>query len=191
METTLRTLQDKNVFCHASSSSVAAACAIPKKSVCLILKSSGLRTYRLLLHQAMIPADFQQRVNFAQWILSNGALLDDVLWSDEVYFSMDGMVNRHNCIIWAAENPRKVVTTSLHPAKLCVWMAFSANYKLKAFFFENTVDQDNYTNMLQHHMFPQVRRKRIMKSVIFHQDGAPPQFSIKARNFFNSQLPPK
>ena len=145
------------MYGHASSSSFAASCAIPKKSVCRILKSSGLRTNRLSLHQAMI--------------LSNGALLDDVLWSDEAYFSMNGMVNRHNCIIWAAENPRKVVTTSLHPAKLSVWMAFSANYKLKAFFFENTVDQDNYTNMLQHHMFPQVRRKRKM---------------IKARNFVNS-----
>ena len=64
---------------RAISSSVAAACPIPNKSICRILKLSGLRTYRLSLHQAMIPADFQQRVNFAQWILSNGALLHNVL----------------------------------------------------------------------------------------------------------------
>ena len=94
------------MYGHASSSSsVAAACAIPKKSIYRILKSSGLRTYRLSLHQSMIPADFQQCFNFAQCILSNGALLDDVLWSDKAFFLIDGIVNRHNFIIWATENP--------------------------------------------------------------------------------------
>ena len=102
---TLQTLQERNVYGHASSSSIAAATAIPKKSVCRILKSCGMRTYHISLHQTITDADTQHRFQFAQWILANDNLLDDVLWSDEAYFSMDGMVNRHNCIIWANKNP--------------------------------------------------------------------------------------
>ncbi|GBN54343.1 hypothetical protein AVEN_211422-1 [Araneus ventricosus] len=32
----------------------------------------------------------------------------NILWSDEVHFCLNGHVNIHNCLIWAAENPQAI-----------------------------------------------------------------------------------
>jgi len=186
---TMNDFQERNVLGHASSTAVSKACDIPKASVCRILKSSGLKPYKISLLQSITELDKAKRLEFAQWILRNQHLLPDILWTDEAYFSVDGLVNRHNCVIWANENPHKMLMKSLHPEKVCVWMAFGANYKLAPFFFDGTVDQNNYTSLLRDHMFPQLRRKRKINNVIFQHDGAPPHFSIQARDFLGTQLP--
>ena len=95
--------------------------------------------------------------------------------------SMDGVVNRHNCVICAYENPHKVITKALHSPKDCVWMGFSAKHKLSPFFFDNTVDQHNYTAMLENYLLPQLKQKRICSSTIFQHDETPPHFSVLAR----------
>ena len=145
--------------------------------------------YKISLLQSITEADKQARIQFCNWVLNNRELIPHVLWSDESYFTLDGLVNRHNCIIWSFANPRLNLQKSLHPQKLCVWMAFSSNYKVVPFFFENTVDQHNYTAMLRDSLFPELRRRRKMRNVIFQHDGAPPHFSIQCRNFLQTQLP--
>lgn len=185
----LHSLQDNNPYGHASSSAISHSIDIPKASVLRVLKACELRTFKISLHQTITLQDKPKRINFAEWVLDNSHLLDNVLWSDEAYFSLDGVVNRHNCIIWAHENPHRIITERLHSEKICVWMAFTSSYKLKPFIFEQTVNQDNYTDMLRNHAFPQIRQKRKMSSVIFQQDGAPPHYSIQARQFLTSQLP--
>ena len=109
--------------------------------------------------------------------------------SDEAYFTVDGAVNRHNCVIWAYENHHVVLTKSLISPKVCVWMAFSAKNKLQPFFFDTTIDQFNYCDLMQNHMMPQLRAKRIKSTTIFQHDGDPPHFSLRAREFLSKQFP--
>ena len=99
--------------------------------------------YKMSLLQELKPDDTVARVQFTTWILQNQHILDRIIWSDKAYFSLDGTVNCHNCIIWAYENPHKVITKSLHSPKVCVWMGFSANKKLEPYFFDDMVDQNN------------------------------------------------
>ena len=115
-------------------------------------------------------------------------MLKDVLWSDEAYFTLDGLVNRHNCVILSFENPKAALSKSLHLQKLCVWNAFSAEHRLQPFFFESTIYQENYTALLRDHLIPQFKRKRKMKTVVFQHDGAPPHPSLMARDFLASKF---
>ena len=59
-------------------------------------------------------------------------------------------------------------------------MAFSAKKKLQPFFFDTTVNQVNYTDMLKNHLLPQLRSKRIMSTTTFQH------FSQRAREFVSN-----
>ena len=186
---TMGKLQAENVLGHASSHSVSKICKIPQRSVCRVLHTCGMNPYKISLLQSITEEDKTKRLEFSKWVLANPELIHDIVWTDEAYFSLDGLVNRHNCVIWSFQNPHRYMQKSLHPLKVCVWMGFSARYKLTPVFFDGTVDRENYTNLLKNSVFPELRRKRKMRSVIFQHDGAPPHFSVLARDFISNQLP--
>lgn len=185
---TMEALQASNPLRHASARAIARETGINKGSVLKILHNEGLNPYHIQLCQAITEDDKMKRLDFANWILQNQELLKDVLWSDEAYFSLDGVVNRHNCVIWSYENPRAVMSRSLHPEKICVWMGFSSEYHLQPYFFDSSIDQTQYSDMLRDHLIPQLEEKQKMTSVIFQHDGAPPHYALTVRNFLKSKF---
>ena len=186
----LQTLQSESPYGVASSSQVSARTGIPAASVRRILrKSIGLYPYKLTITQAITEDDKVKRLAFAEYLLAHEEIIENILWSDEAYFSLDGTVNTHNCVIWAFEKPTQTLQRHLHSPKICVWMALTANYKLKPFFFPNTVNSENYLALLRDHAIPQLRRKRKMRNVIFQQDGAPPHYAVTVRNFLKENFP--
>lgn len=189
IEKSITNLKAANPLGHTSSRQVARETAIPQRSVVRVLHQIGMHPFRISRTQAISEEDKLKRLDFAKWILENEEILPNILWSDEAYFSLDGLVNRHNCVIWAYENPRCNLPKNLHSPKLCVWMAISSNFKLQPHFFESTVDQENYTSMLRDHLIPELQKRRKMKSVVFQHDGAPPHFSKKARDFLSTKFP--
>ena len=54
--------------------------------------------------------------------------------------------------------------------------------------FDTTIDQFNYCDLLQNHLMPQLRAKRIKLTTIFQHDGAPPHFSLRIREFLSKQF---
>lgn len=185
----LRQLQQQNPHGHASCSSVSRSSGVPTTSVWRILRGNGMYPYKISLTQALNEDDYPKRLAFAHWVKDNIASLNHVIWSDEAYFSLDGVVNRHNCTIWAYENPHQQQQKSLHSKKLCVWLGFSATCKLQPYFFDSTVDQDNYGTMLEQHLFPQLRQRRKLNSSIFQHDGAPPHYAISVRQKLAAVFP--
>ena len=93
------------------------------------MREMGLPPYKIKLLQELQPCDYSQRLAFGKWLKDNITELGNIIrvWSDEMNFSLDGLVNRHNCVIWAFENPRAIQT------KLCVWIGFSSRLKLELF----------------------------------------------------------
>lgn len=140
---TMEKLQTENVLGHASSYSVSKICNIPQRSVCRVLHACGMNPYKISLLQSITAEDKTKRLDFCKWVLDNPELMHDIVWSDEAYFSLDRLVNRHNCVIWSFENPHRYMQKSLHPLKVCVWMGFSAGYKLTPVFFDETVNQES------------------------------------------------
>ena len=125
--------------------------------------------------------DAEQRLAFSQWLSDNHDKLANILWTDEAYLHLNGDISRYHCRIWSCEKPTNYLTKSLHPQKVCVWFGFSAKFSLTPFFFGSTVNQDNYLDMLQSHVRPQLAQKRKLASTIFMQDGAPPHFATEVR----------
>lgn len=181
-------LQASNPLRHASARGIARTTGINKSSVLKILHSNGLSPYHIQVCQAITETDKIKRLEFANWVLENQETLKHVLWSDEAYFSLDGLVNRHNCVIWSYENPKAVIPRKLHPEKICVWMGFSSDYKLEPYFFQSTVDQQQYSDMIRDHLIPYLQANQKMDSVIFQHDGAPPHFSRTVRSLLASNF---
>lgn len=80
---------------------------------------------------------------------------NNILFSDEAHFHLNGHVNKQNCRYWAAENPRAKHQKPLHSPKVTVWAAISAHGIIGPYFFENqqgqsvTVNSDRYIAMLR------------------------------------------
>ena len=149
----------------------------------------GLYPYKLQTNQMMSEGDKRKRVEFGNLILSDSVNLENILWTDESYFTLTGHVFRHSSIIWGTERPRTAFSIDMHCPKVCVWFGFSAHCKLTPFFFPGTVTGENYAEMLQTHVFPQLRTKNELNSVVFQQDGAPPHYARVVRALISSVFP--
>ncbi|CAH2013085.1 unnamed protein product, partial [Acanthoscelides obtectus] len=84
-------------------------------------------------------------------------------FSDECSFLLNGVVNRHNCRYWSDSNPR--IYHEVHTQqsqKLNVWAAI----------IENQND-----------------RRYIANRLIFQQDGAPPHYALRVRQYLDQTFP--
>ena len=59
-----------------------------------------LHPYHVVLHQALLERDFDNRLDFCYWMLNmvreEPRFISKILWTDEASFSSDGGVNLHN-----------------------------------------------------------------------------------------------
>jgi hypothetical protein len=180
------TISRKNFWRSSSVRKIARKTGIPKSSVHNILKKSlRLKPYAIRITQKLEVADFQQRMIFAEWFLTNMSdRLNNVLWTDEAYFHLDGVVYTRNCYIWAESNPFAIAEKPLHPEKICVWTGFSGRIMIPPFFIETgTIDGDKYLSILQNHVVPYLKRHHLCFSTVFKQDGAPPHIKNTVKDF--------
>ena len=145
--------------------------------------------YRTRVHQEITDGDKVHRLEFANWLLTNEDLIQRILWSDEANFTLDGSINRHNCVIWSPSPVNVLVSKGLHPEKVTVWCGISSTFVLQPYFFDSTVTGNNYLGMLEQHMLPQLDEKGIKNSTIFQQDGAPPHFHGDVTQFLKAHFP--
>ena len=110
-------------------------------------------------------------------------LLNEILWTDEANFHLNGEVNRHNCRYWSAENPRFVSTVPLHSPKVVVWCGVWSGGLFGPFFFEGNVTGVSYLSMLTDWLLPQLRNLEEFEEqkLVFMQDGAPPLWARHPR----------
>ncbi len=169
----------------ASAHMTSRSLGIPWSTVRKVLKVYLHRyPYRISRLQALQDSDLPKRLNYAHWMLNKvettPGWLHNVLWSDEAHFSLDGLVNTHNCRIWLAENPKAVQGIPLHSPKVTVWCGFTSTFILGPYFFEDeqlrttTVTGCRYEDMLRTQIIPNLRQHDFLEQVIFMHDGAPP-----------------
>lgn len=144
--------------------------------------------YKCRMIHALQSGDFEKRIEFSKWLLHYKEIIENVLWSDESYFSLDGVINRQNCRWWCETNPNVFVEHHIYSPKICVWFGFSAKFGVTPYFFDSTVTAEKYLIMLESHVIPELKRMRKLSSTYFMQDGAPPHFATKVRNFLLNQF---
>ncbi len=127
----------------------------------ILAANISLFLYKIQVHQAISQVAVGKHFNFA---MEFGAYLDahlsvlPLIWfSDETHFWLEGYVNKQNCHIWASSNPSVFLTKNLHPKKITVCAALSAQRLIGPIFVEKNVVSPVYRKILKKEAFPQFR----------------------------------
>jgi hypothetical protein len=148
-----KTLQISEMIQESPTTSIrklASATEISRSSVQRILrKQLRLKAYKIQMLQELKEQDFPKRVQFCETLL-NHLNMNNLIMSDEATFHLTGDVNKHNCRIWASENPHTFYEQQRDSPKVTVWCAVSKNKIYGPFFFgEPIVKSLHYVDMLQ------------------------------------------
>jgi len=165
---------------------------ISSTSLRRILKDLKMRHYIPRLVQSLNEDDYDRRLQFCEEMLmfmrNNPQLIDRIIWSDEATFHVDGVINRHNSVYYAKENPHQIVTKGVASPGLCIWAAIHSQGVIGPYFFDGTCNAERYVEMLSIFFLPALQALVDSDSYIFQQDGAPPHFANITRAWLNGNL---
>jgi hypothetical protein len=110
--------------------------------------------------QHLKQSDIESRLTFAQWIREHDNIVNDIWFSDEAHFYLNGIVNKRNSRYWGSEIPNLYLEKPVHGEKITVWAAMSSKGIIGPFFFENetsktqTVNSTRYLELLKKKFLP-------------------------------------
>lgn len=169
------------------------ATSIPTASVHRILtKVLELRDYKFQIVPVLSEENKENRCRFAQQMLEEISddpyFLNNILFTDEACFHLNGVISNHYCRIWSSENPHATVERGLNASKVTVWVGFSRTLRLTPYFFDGNVNGEKYRNMISEKVIPDLKSQRAFSKTIFQQDGASSHtahetISLLKRNF--------
>ena len=126
--------------------------------------------------------DADRRLQRCEFFISrfkdNPELFNEIMWSDEASFKLNGMINPHKCVIYATENPHLTYDKQLNQPGITVWAALSSDGLLGSYFFDETVIGNKYFEMLNERL----RDRPDFNNLLFMQDGAPTHYAKKIRD---------
>ncbi|KAK9888535.1 hypothetical protein WA026_000781 [Henosepilachna vigintioctopunctata] len=138
-----------------------------------------LKAYKIQIVQALHDNDYELRLNFVNVMLERFNNFNNIFFSDEAHFHLDGYVNRQNCRFWGETNPHTLHQRPLHSPKVTVWVAMSANCIIGPYFYEDnrghavTVTSARYVDMIRNFFGPQLQQcGHYNRLTWFQQDGA-------------------
>lgn len=173
-----------------------------ERSVRRILKVNKFHPYKVQLHQELNEDDPDRRMQFCQVMMDaingNNMLMNSIVFSDESTFCLNGFVNKHNCRYWSDHNPHWMEEGhTQYPQKLNVWAGIVRGRIIGPFFMRGTLNGDRYLQLLQEQIVPELVRLypnhrnhlQLSDEIWFQQDGAPPHFDARVRQYLNTIFP--
>jgi uncharacterized protein YpiB (UPF0302 family) len=134
------------------------------------MKDLNLKPYKPRFLQALNENDHDRRLEFCEWILDpiqdDPTLLYQILWTGEAEFQTNGRVNRHNCVYWSDTNPHFIIQQELNVPRVIVWGEIWPNDIVGPFFFEGIVTSENYLQMLEDNIIPQLQEHSALSTLI-------------------------
>ena len=117
-----------------------------------VRKILKLHPYKVQVFYELISTDFPKRINYCQWLLNaindNPSILDNMFFSDEAWFQLNGYVNSQNYRFWSSSNPHQYIEAPLHSAKTGVWCAMSRKKIIGPIFFSGRLNFEAYINII-------------------------------------------
>lgn len=172
---------------------------IGKSSVSNIFKKVKYHPYKVRLIHELAEDDFDRRTEFCEYMMNqNNNFIDNVLFSDEATFYLNGHVNRQNTRYWSDENPHWMQEYhTQRPQKTNVWAGIVRNTIIGPYFFDENLTGALYLDFLQNTLIPDLIQlfpdiqipTNVDRRIWFQQDGAPPHYAVAVRNFLNTTFP--
>ncbi|XP_066157702.1 uncharacterized protein [Euwallacea fornicatus] len=183
-----------------STRQLATSTGISATSICRILKSHKFHPYKIKLVQELNEDDFDRRLHFCELIsqraTENHNFIFNICFSDEASFSLNGIVNRHNCRYWSDINPHIFHEAhTQHPQKLNVWAGIFGDHIIGPYFIPGNLTDETYLQLLEDFAYPQLvdlveNNPDYSENLLtFQQDGAPPHYALAVRQFLNENFP--
>lgn len=155
----------------------------------ILRRDLKLTPYKYQEVHKLEPPDYEKRVTFAEWINSLPETdIEFMNFSDEAYFYLTESVNKQNNRMWLKERPVDWIEKPLQDAKVLVWCAISAKKIYGPYFFETTVNQHTYLDMLETFFWPKHLRTADYKKYYFQQDGATAHTATMVQNWLKSKI---
>lgn len=152
------------------------------------VEEEGFRSFRPTTVQELSDDDFDRRKKFCGTMLvkfdQNPGLVDKIIWSDESQFTLNGVINRHNCCYWAYSNPDIQIPVSNSKGGVMVWCGLTSAGLIGPYFFDGSVNAETYLQMLKDYVWPQVKGKRLY----FQQDGASAHYATVVRQWLDQKF---
>ena len=124
---------------------------INSSSLRRIIKDLKLHHFKPKLVQSLNEDIYDRRVQFCDEMLVffhiDPQLIEHIIWSD-------GIINRHNSVYYAEENPPHTVTKGVASSGLFVWAAIHGSGVIGPYFFDGTCNADYYIEMLSTFFLP-------------------------------------
>lgn len=171
---------------------------IGKSSVANIFKKVKYHPYKVRLIHELSEDEFDRRTEFCEYMMNQNNFTDNVLFSDEATFYLNGHVNRQNTRYWSDENPHWIQEChTQRPQKINVWAGIVRNTIIGPYFFDENLTGALYLDFLQNTMIPDLIQlfpdiqipNNLDRGIWFQQDGAPPHFAVTVREFLNRTFP--
>ena len=161
-EETVQSIQDAITRSPtASTRRVSRELGIPQTTVWRTLRYKlKKRAYHIQIVHNLEAEDYSARQGMCEDLLEavrSANLMHNVLFSDEATFHICGHANRHNCRIWAEQQPNTLQEWQRNSPKVNVWLGISKSMIYGPFMFaEPTVTGNTYLDMLEQFLVPQV-----------------------------------
>ncbi|CAF0945368.1 unnamed protein product [Rotaria sordida] len=153
---------------------------LSKSSLQRMMKKLGLKPYHPQLLHALSDDDLDRRCEFADIFLKlvaeDSSFPDQIVWTDEATFKLNGYVNRHNCVYYATENPHIIITQEINAPGIIVWARIWSGGLIGPFFFRDTVTGRSYLEMLDEEIVPDFEYQMNLGEIFYMHDGAPAHY---------------
>lgn len=171
---------------------IAAAIRGSRSTVHRVLRLEGLHPYHLQRVPSLLPTDYPARKSFASWYLDQCRLdphfPSKVLFTDEAYFTRDGVFNHHNMHLWSDENPQGMRPhAAQHRFSVNVWAGIVGDFLVGPYLLPAPLTSRDYLIFLQE-MLPRLLDpvpQNIKRHMLFQHDGAPPHYGRCVRQHLN------
>lgn len=101
---------------------LAAAVGTSQRTIGKIQKQDlHLSPYKFQMVQGLKPPDYGKGLKFVRDMEENFTSFNNIIFSDEGHFHLNGVINQQNCQYWSERNPHLTLKTQLHPEKVTVW----------------------------------------------------------------------
>lgn len=166
----------------------ARVCMTSQSSVHRYLKEEKIKPFKYHFNQALGEDDPDRRVEFCSWIVNenNVNFHRKVIFSDEASFYLNGLVRKHNLFYYAEENEHRVLSVPLKSPGLTVWAAVSYDLGVTFSISRETMNKERYVSVLNQKLLSFIGNDN---QHWYQHDGAPPHFSILARQWLDQHFP--
>lgn len=179
-----------------STRAMARTLNIPRTSIQDILHDEGYHAFHIRRVQALLPTDYQLRIDFCQTMLQkeqqDPGFFNKVLWSDESRFERTGIFNIHNYHTWAVENPHEMrASTFQHRFSVNLWSGILNGELIGPFELPSRLNGERYRHFLEHELPLLLEDVNIelRRTMVLQNDGAPCHYATQVRNYLNEAYP--